>query len=91
MIRERVLTISTLLALVALSGAAYAGPKGTEKSYRSSEVGSSSQPAWYRARALQPGAAPAQIVPEGYSAQYGCRHSYQGGPLGGPKSSMTWC
>lgn len=79
MIRERVLTISTLLAVVVLSGAAYAAPKNTEQSYRQTE------PDWYRARAMQPGAAPAQIAPEGYSVQQRCRY------LGGPKNSITQC
>jgi hypothetical protein len=74
MIRERVLTISTLLALVALSGAAYAAQKGTDQAEFDR----------YRARAMQPGAAPAQIVPEGrYSGQPRCRF------LGGPKAPPT--
>jgi hypothetical protein len=83
MIREHVLTISTLLALVAVSGTAHAGPRITDKSYWLNEVGPSSQstvrqtePEWYRAYGR--GAAPAQIVPEGNRGQYGCR--YQGGP-----------
>ncbi len=79
MIRERVLTVSTLLAVVVLSGAAYAAPKNTDQSYRQAE------PDWYRARAMQPGAAPAQIAPEGYSVQQRCRY------LGGPKNSIPQC
>jgi hypothetical protein len=97
MIREHVLTISTLLALVALSGAAHAGPRITDKDYWPNEVGISSQltyrqpaPDWYRARAMQPGAPPAQIAAEGARGQYGCRYSYQGGPGVGPKST-AWC
>ena len=82
MIRERVLTISTLLALMALSGTAYAGPGITDKSYWPNESGPSSykrntqtEPDSYRARAMVRGraAAPAQVAPE-----YGCR--YQSGP-----------
>jgi hypothetical protein len=93
MIRERVLTISTVLAFMALSGAANADPKITDRGYPPNEVGTSSQltyrqsaPDWYRARAMQPGAPPAQIS----RGQYGCRYSYQGGPGVGPKSS-AWC
>jgi hypothetical protein len=85
MIREHVLTIWTLLALVALSGAAHAGQRITDKNYWLNEIGPSSQsttrrtePDWYRAYGMQRGAAPAQIVPEGSSGRYGCR--YQGGP-----------
>jgi hypothetical protein len=85
MIRERILTISTLLALVALSGAAHAEPTLTRKGYSASEAGPSSQtrqtePDWYRARAMQEGAPPAQIVREGTSRQTGCRYLYSGGP-----------
>ena len=94
MIRERVLTISTLMALMALSSVAYAGPRITDKSDWPNEVGPSSQskirqaePAWYRARAMQEGAPPAQIVREGTSRQTGCRYLYSGGP-GGPKSGL---
>ncbi len=92
MIRERVLTISTLLALVALSGTAHAGPGITDKSYWPNEVGPSSYyrstqtvPDQYHARAMQRGRAvlPAQVAPEGNSGQYGCRYQ------GGPKSPMT--
>jgi hypothetical protein len=89
MIRERVLTLSTLLALVALSGAAYAGARVTDKTSTPSTYRQAA-PDWYSARAMQPGAAPAQIVPEGASVGYGCRHSYQGGPGGGLKST-AWC
>lgn len=77
MIRERVLTISTLLAFVLLSGTAHA--QATDRSYRQAGPDSS------RARAAQPGAAPAQIVPEGYSVQQRCRY------LGGPKNSIPQC
>jgi len=87
MIRERVLTISTLLALVALSGVARAEPKITDRSHGSSQIGPSGQstirrtePDWYRARAMQRGATPAQIVPDGTSPQVGCRYLYSGGP-----------
>ena len=90
MIRERVLTISTLMALMALSSVAFAGPRITDKSYWPNEVGPSSQstirqtePDWYRARAMQEGAPPAQIVREGNSSRQGCRF------LGGPKSPIT--
>ena len=79
MIRERILTISTLLAVVALSGAAYAAPKNTDQSYRQAE------PDRYRAFALQPGAAPAQLAPAGYSVEQSCRF------LGGPKNSIPQC
>ena len=89
MIRERILTISTLLALVALSGVARAEPTLTRKGYSASEAGPSSQtrqtePSWYRARAMQEGAPPAQIVREGVSRQTGCRYLYSGGPKGLP-------
>ena len=94
MVRERILTISTVLAVMAVSGVALAGPRGTDKNYRLNKVGTSSQsmvrqtePGWYRARAMQPGAAPAQIVQEGISGRYGCRYLYQGGP----KSSFVTC
>jgi hypothetical protein len=89
MIREHVLTISTLLAVVTGSGA--------DKNYWLNEVGPSSQsttrqtePEWYRAYGMQRGAPPAQIVPEGARGYYGCRYNYQGGPGVGPKSS-AWC
>jgi hypothetical protein len=85
MIRERILTISTLLAFVVLSGVAHAEPTLTRKGYSASEGGPSSQtrqtePNWYRARAMQEGAPPAQIVREGISRQTGCRYQYSGGP-----------
>jgi hypothetical protein len=97
MFRERVLTISTLLALVALSGVAQAEPKITDKGYGSSQVGPSSRSTtrqterdWYRARAMQSGAPPAQIVREGPSLQTGCRYLYSGGASGpGPKGPVT--
>jgi hypothetical protein len=86
MIRERILTISTLLALGVLSGVAHAEPALTRKG---SEGGPSSptrqtEPDWYRARAMQEGAPPAQIVREGTSRQTGCRYLYSGGPKGLP-------
>jgi hypothetical protein len=97
MIRERVLTISALLAFVALSYAAHAGPRITDKSCRPTEAARSSQstigqtePDWYRARAMQAGAPSTQIAPKGARGQYGCRYSYQGGPGIGPKST-AWC
>ena len=85
MIRKRILTIPTLLAFVVLSGVAHADPKLTCKGYSASEVGPSSQtrqtaPSWYRARAMQEGAPPAQIVRQGTSRQIGCRYLYSGGP-----------
>jgi hypothetical protein len=85
MIRERVLTISTILALAALSSAAYAEPQGSGKATSRSAVAPSSQsrqtqPDWYRARAMQEGAPPAQIEHEGTSRQAGCRYIYSGGP-----------
>ena len=90
MIRERVLTISTLTALMALSSVAYAGPRITDKDYWLNEVRPSSQstisqtePDWYRARAMQEGAPPAQIVREGNSGRQGCRF------LGGPKGLVA--
>ena len=86
MVREPVLTISTVLAVMALSGVALAGPRITDKNYWLNEVHASSQsatrqttPDWYGARAMVPGASPAQIVPEKTSGQYGSRR-YQGGP-----------
>ena len=90
MIRERILTISTLLAFVVLSGVAHAEPTHTRKGYSASEAGFSSQtgqtePSWYRARAMQEGAPPAQIVREGTSRPTGCRYQYSGGP----KSPVT--
>src|SRR5882757_1206610 len=74
MIRERVLTISTLLALVALSGVAQAEPKIKDKSYGGQSTSRQVQPNWHRARAMQRGAAPAQIAPGGISRQSGCRY-----------------
>ena len=87
MIRERILTISTLLALGVLSGVAHAEPALTRKG---SEGGPSSQtrqtePDWYRARAMQEGAPPAQIVREPNSSQRACRF------LGGPKALPLTC
>ncbi len=84
MIRDRVLTISTLVALMALSSVAQAGPKVTDKSTSSNAVGHSSQSRqidhdWYRVRAIQRGA-PAQIAPDRTSRQIGCRYLYSGGP-----------
>jgi hypothetical protein len=79
MIRERVLTISTILALAALSSAAYAEPQVSGKAGPSSQS-RQSEPDWYRARAMQQGAPPAQIVREGTSSQIGCRYLYSGGP-----------
>jgi hypothetical protein len=35
---------------------------------------------WYRVRAMQEGASPAQIADEGTSPQTECRYSYSGGP-----------
>jgi hypothetical protein len=86
MIRERILTISTLLAFAALSGVAHAERALTRKG---SEAGPSRQtrqnePSWYRARAMQEKAPPAQIVREGTSRQTGCRYLYSGGPKGLP-------
>jgi len=86
MVREPVLTISTVLAVMALSGVALAGQRITDKNCWLNEVHASSQsatrqtaPDWYSARAMVPGASPAQIVPEKTSGQYGSRR-YQGGP-----------
>jgi len=79
MIRERVLTISTILALAALSSAAYAEPQ--VKAGPSSQS-SQTEPDWYRARAMQQGAPPALIVREGISRPVGCRYLYSGGPKG---------
>src|SRR6266571_6454179 len=66
MIRVRVLTLSALLALMALSGTAYAGPGITDKSYWPNESGPSSykrstqtEPDSYRARAMYRGGAAA--------------------------------
>jgi hypothetical protein len=94
MVRERVLTIFTVLAVMALSGVALAGPRGTDKNYQLNEVSPSSrskvrqaEPDWYRARAMQQGTAPSPIVPEATSGRYGCRYLYQGGP----KSSFITC
>ena len=86
MIRERILTISTLLAFGVLSGVAHAEPTLARKG---GEDGPSSQtrktaPDWYRARAMQEGAPPAQIVREGTSRKTGCRYLYSGGPKGLP-------
>jgi hypothetical protein len=79
MIRERVLMISTLLALAALSSAAYAEPQVSGKAGPSSQS-RQTEPDRYRARAMQQGAPPAQIVHEGTSRQVGCRFRYSGGP-----------
>jgi len=79
MIRERALTISTLLVLAALSSVAYAEPQVSGKAGPSSQSGQT-EPDWYRARAMQQGAPPAQIVQEGTSGQIGCRYRYSGGP-----------
>jgi hypothetical protein len=78
MIREHVLTISTLVALVALSGVAQAAPRNKDKSYRPNQAQTESD--WYHARAMQQGVPPAQIVHEGTSRQVGCRYQYSGGP-----------
>src|SRR5262249_61229850 len=84
--RKRILPTSALLAVMALSDVALAGPRITDKNYCLNEVHASSQsatrqttPDWYGARAMVPGASPAQIVPEKTSGQYGSRR-YQGGP-----------
>ena len=79
MIRERVLTISTLLALAALSSAGFAQEQVSGKAGPSSQS-SRTERDWYRARALQQGAPPAQIVREGTSREVGCRFRYSGGP-----------
>lgn len=89
MIRKRILTISMLLAFGVLSSVAHAEPALTRKG---SEGGVSSQtrqtePNWYRARAMQEGAPPAQIVREGTSRPIGCRYLYSGGP----KNSVITC
>jgi hypothetical protein len=80
--------ISTLLALVALSRAAHAGPRITDKDYRLNEVHASSQsttrhtaPDRYGARAMVPGVGRAQIVPEGTSGQHENLYRYKGGPF----------
>ena len=85
MIRERILTISTLLAFVVLSGVAHSEPTLTRKSHSPTKGSPWSQtrqtePNWYRARAMQEGAPPTQIVREGTSRQTGCRYLYSGGP-----------
>jgi hypothetical protein len=90
MIREPILTISTLLAFVAVSGVANADPTLTRKSTPSkgSPFNQTRQThPNYRARALQEGAPPAQILLEGTSRQPRCRYLYSGGP-GGPKSTL---
>ena len=79
MVREHVLTIATLLALAALSSVAHAEPQGSGKADPSSQS-RQTEPDWYRARAMQQGAPPAQIVQEGTSGQIGCRYRYSGGP-----------
>ena len=86
MIRIHVVTFSAALALMVVAGVANAEPVLTRKG---SEGGPSSQtrqtePNWYRARAMQEGAPPAQIVREGTSRQTGCRYQYSGGPKGLP-------
>lgn len=77
-----------LLALVALSRAAHAGPRITDKDYWLNELHASSQsttrqtaPDRYGARAMVPGVGRAQIVPEGTSGQYENPYGYQGGPF----------
>ena len=82
MIRERILTVSTLLAFVVLSGVAHAEPTLTRKGSAGGPSNQTRQtePDWYRARAMQEGAPPAQIVREGISRQTGCRYQYSGGP-----------
>jgi hypothetical protein len=82
MVREHVLTISTLLALAALSSAAFAQERVSGKAGSSSQSRQTERD-WYRARALQQGAPPAQIVREGISQEIGCRYRYSGGPKGG--------
>jgi hypothetical protein len=87
MIRNHFVTISTVLAFMVVTGVAHAEPTFTRKG--SSASGPSSQtrqtePDWYRARAMQEGAPPAQIVREGTSRQTGCRYLYSGGPKGLP-------
>ena len=85
MIRNHFVTISTVLAFMAVAGVAHAEPTLTRKGSSASEGGPSSQtrqtePSWYRARAMQEGAPPAQIVREGTSRQTGCHYLYSGGP-----------
>ena len=83
MIREHVLAISALAALLTLSGVAHAGPKDP---FWPNEVGPSSnrnmrmEPAPYSARAMLGSRfGPAAQAPRAaYDGQYGCR--YQGGP-----------
>jgi hypothetical protein len=86
MIRERVLTISTLTALMALSSVAYAGPKITDKNYWLNEVRyQQRKPDWRRAYALEWGAVSNQTAPGGQAAPVG---QHQLRYYGGPKSPM---
>jgi hypothetical protein len=85
MIREHVLTISTLLGLMALSGVAQAGPRITDKSYWLNEVrNQQAEGDWRGAYALERGAPIRRIAPPVDGGQYQCRYQ------GGPKSPM-WC
>ncbi len=91
MIRERVLTISTLTVLTAaLSGAAHAGPTITNKNYSPSDVRPSSRPVitqtepnGYSARAMHRRGSSALTGPAVNSDRQGCRY------LGGPKYPTT--
>jgi hypothetical protein len=88
MIRERVLTISMLLPLMALSGVAHAGSTISDKSYwpneaRSSRVYVVEQTDPNFARAMQSGVTLPQAALGMIGGQQRC--GYQGGP----KSSYT--
>jgi hypothetical protein len=85
-VRERVLTISTLLAFMVLSGVAQAGPRITDKDYWLNEIRPQPrEPDWRRAYALERGAVSNHTAPGGQTAPVG---QHQPRYYGGPKSPM---
>jgi hypothetical protein len=86
MIRERVFTISTLLAFMVLSGVAQAGPKITDRNYWLNEVRPQQRESdWRGAYAWERGAISNQTGPGGQAASVG---QHQLRYYGGPKSPM---
>jgi hypothetical protein len=84
MIRERVFTISTLLALMVLSGVAQAGPKITD--HWLNEVRPQQRESdWRSAYALERRAVSKQTSPGAQTASFG---QHQLRYYGGPKSPM---
>lgn len=85
MTRKRLLPALLLLPLVAVSGAAHAGPTIANKNYWPNEVGpwsydgiKKTETDRRRARTVERGTGLFRAAPEVNSGQYRCR--YQGGP-----------